>query len=153
MKQQNFEHHAAIDPKFLTAGIIWLLSTICVIAVILSMVIATSTWSLEKYINPAIIFSIIILWFVVLPIMWLMITRMYSTKLQDRIIRQEVQFRHFVATWKQIDPRITIKQMIALRFAGDDEFFELCNKAAEQNLDPKVIKSMIKERKADNVRV
>jgi hypothetical protein len=43
--------------------------------------------------------------------------------------------------------------MIALRFAGDDEFFELCNKAAEQNLDPKVIKSMIKNWKADNVRV
>jgi hypothetical protein len=60
MKQQNFEHHAAIDPKFLTAGVIWLFSTICVIIAIFSMIVATES-SLEKYINPVVISSTIVL--------------------------------------------------------------------------------------------
>lgn len=43
--------------------------------------------------------------------------RKYATTLQDRIIRQEVQFRYFVATGKTLPESITLSQMIGLRFA------------------------------------
>lgn len=56
---------------------------------------------------------------------------MYATKLQDRIIRQEVAFRYFVITSKPIDTRISLKQMIALRFASDEQFIDLCQQAAK----------------------
>ena len=56
-------------------------------------------------------------------------------------------------TGTTIDSRITIAQMIALRFAGDDQFVELCQQVVEQHLEPKTIKSMIKNWKPDHVRV
>jgi hypothetical protein len=47
----------------------------------------------------------------------LMKMRRYATTLQDRIIRQEVQFRYFVATGKVLPASITLSQIIGLRFA------------------------------------
>lgn len=54
-----------------------------------------------------------------LILLWVMLFKLrgYATTLQDRIIRQEVNFRHYLATGKELDPALTIKQIVALRFA------------------------------------
>jgi len=79
--------------------------------------------------------------------------RLFPLKAQDRAIRAEENFRHFVLTGKPLDNRLRTLQIVALRFAGDDEFPSLAKKAAEENLSQKQIKSLIKNWRADNYRV
>ena len=81
-------------------------------------------------------------------------TRRYATQLQDRIIRQEVQFRYFVATGKTLPEEIKLSHMIGLRFAGDSEFISLVNQVvANPSLTWKEIKQKVKNWKWDFNRV
>ena len=79
--------------------------------------------------------------------------RVFSLKAQDRAIRAEENLRHFVLTGKLVDPRLSIRQIIGLRFASDDEFVALAQKAASENLSEDAIKKAIKHWRADNYRV
>ena len=79
--------------------------------------------------------------------------RMFALMAQDRAIRAEENLRHFVLTGKLLDPRLTIRQIIGLRFAPDDEFVELARKAADENLSEDQIKRAVKNWKADTYRV
>jgi len=56
-------------------------------------------------------------------------------------------------TGKLLDPRLTMGQIIALRFAPDAEFLALASKAASDGTSPKDIKQSIKNWRADNYRV
>lgn len=49
-------------------------------------------------------------------------SRSFALKVQDRAIRAEENLRYFILTGKRLDPRITLGQLIALRFADDAEF-------------------------------
>ena len=79
--------------------------------------------------------------------------RMFALMAQDRAIRAEENLRHFVLTGKLLDPRLTIRQIIGLRFAPDDEFVALAGKAAGENLSEDQIKRAVKNWKADTYRV
>jgi Family of unknown function (DUF6526) len=72
---------------------------------------------------------------------------------QDRAIRAEENLRHFALTGKLLDPRLKISQVIALRFASDDEFVNLAKKAADEGLSSADIKKEIREWKGDYHRV
>src|SRR5579871_5291433 len=48
--------------------------------------------------------------------------RQFPLKAQDRAIRAEEGLRHFILTGKPLDKELTMTQIIALRFAGDEEF-------------------------------
>ena len=79
--------------------------------------------------------------------------RIFSLKAQDRAIRAEESLRHFALTGKLPDPRLTIRQIIALRFAPDGEFVPLARKAAEENMAPDAIKRAVKDWRPDTYRV
>ncbi len=79
--------------------------------------------------------------------------RSFALKAQDRAIRAEESFRHFVATGKPLDSRLRMGQIVALRFAGEDEFVALAKKAADENMPAKEIKMAIKNWKGDYNRV
>jgi hypothetical protein len=79
--------------------------------------------------------------------------RIFALKAQDRAIRAEESLRHYVLTGKLLDARLKIQQVIALRFAADDEFAALANRAAEEHLDNDGIKKAIKNWRADYYRV
>ena len=79
--------------------------------------------------------------------------RIYALKAQDRAIRAEENLRHYVLTSKLLDPRLTLRQIVALRFASDNEFLELTIKAASSGMEPKAIKQAIKNWKADHDRL
>lgn len=79
--------------------------------------------------------------------------RSFALKAQDRAIRAEEQLRHFVMTGKLLDPRLTVRQIIGLRFASNEEFVALAQRAADQNLAPKDLKQAIKNWRADTYRV
>ncbi len=84
-------------------------------------------------------------------IFWYM--RAFPLKAQDRVIRAEENFRHYILTGKQISSALTIEQIIALRFASDEEFPELAKRAEHENLKGKAIKEAIKSWKGDHYRV
>ena len=79
--------------------------------------------------------------------------RALALKAQDRAIRAEENLRHFAMTGKLLDQKLSINQVIALRFASDEEFVELAKRAADENINPKAIKSSIKNWRADYHRV
>ena len=79
--------------------------------------------------------------------------RRFALKAQDRAIRAEENFRHFILTGKPLDSRLTMRQIIALRFAGDAELPELAKKAVAENISQKEIKRLIKNWRADHNRV
>jgi hypothetical protein len=79
--------------------------------------------------------------------------RGFALKAQDRAIRAEESLRHFVLTGKPLDERLSIKQIVALRFASNEEFPSLAQRALDQNLGNKEIKMQIKIWRADTYRV
>ena len=79
--------------------------------------------------------------------------RAFALRAQDRAIRAEENFRHFVATGKPFDSRLRMSQIIGLRFAGDNEFVALAKKAVDENLSQKQIKAAVTNWKADHNRV
>lgn len=86
-------------------------------------------------------------------IMTALYARIYALKAQDRAIRAEENFRHYILTGKPLDSRLGMRQIVALRFASDGEFADLAKKAADSGMEPKAIKQAVKNWRADNDRV
>jgi hypothetical protein len=89
---------------------------------------------------------------VVLLIIW-WYARRFALIAQDRAIRAEENFRYYVLTGKPLDRKLRLGQIIALRFASDEEYPPLAKKAVEENLSPKDIKKSINNWKGDHHRV
>jgi hypothetical protein len=79
--------------------------------------------------------------------------RLFALKAQDRAIRAEENFRHYLLTGKPLDSRLRPGQIVALRFAPDEEFVALAVKAAEEGTKAEDIKKAIKNWKGDFHRV
>lgn len=95
---------------------------------------------------------------VMILIGWICIGLMFRSRgfaiiAQDRAIRAEEAFRHYILTGKALDSRLTLKQIIALRFASDAELPALAQRAISENLKPNAIKQAIKHWRADIYRV
>ncbi len=79
--------------------------------------------------------------------------RYFAIKAQDRAIRAEESLRYFILTGKPISKNLRLGQIIALRFASDEEFVELATRAEIENLKSKEIKQAIKNWRGDYHRV
>jgi Family of unknown function (DUF6526) len=79
-------------------------------------------------------------------------SRELATKVQNRAIRAEENLRHFAMTGKLLDPNLKMGQIVALRFASDEEYLALAKRAVQENLSREDIKKAIKTWRADNHR-
>ena len=86
-------------------------------------------------------------------IMQFLFARVFPLQAQDRVIRLEENLRHQRLSGKMPDSRLTRGQMIALRFAPDEEFVALAAEAANKGMSPGDIKKAIKNWRADNHRL
>ena len=85
-----------------------------------------------------------------------LIARMYALTLQNRIIINEMRNRYFHLTGKTFDEKeqnLKLGQIIALRFAPDNELLSLMDHAIVEKLKAKEIKQQIKNWKGDYIRV
>jgi hypothetical protein len=98
--------------------------------------------------SAALILVIVVFLF---PVWWL--SRRFSLKAQDRAIRAEENFRHFLLTGKPFDVGLRLGQIIALRFAADEEMPSLAQRALQEKLPPTQIKAAIRNWRADYYRV
>jgi len=79
--------------------------------------------------------------------------RGFAIRVQDRAIRAEENLRFYAITGKLMDSKLTMRQIIALRFAPNNEILDLEHRAIEENLSPSEIKKAIKNWRADNHRI
>jgi hypothetical protein len=79
--------------------------------------------------------------------------RIFALRAQDRAIRAEENLRHFALTGKLLDPRLATRQIVGLRFASDEEFIALAQRAAAENLSEDAIKQAVKKWRPDTYRV
>ncbi len=96
--------------------------------------------------------SLILVLAIALPLTALF-ARIFALKAQDRAIRAEENLRHFALTGKLLDPRLSVRQIVGLRFASDGEFVLLAQRAAEENLSADAIKRAVKQWRPDLYRV
>jgi hypothetical protein len=79
--------------------------------------------------------------------------RIFPLKAQDRAIRVEETLRYFLITGKPLSKELRISQIIALRFADDQELELLVEKTIKENLNSDEIKQCIKHWRSDFHRV
>ena len=136
MAEQSFANHAH---RPIPTAVVWLFALTALGLVGRNFDTARSLdWALV-----AIILAIIVLG-------W--ISRIYIVKLQDRIIMLEVKVRaaELLAAGQDAQlAKLTSKQIVALRFASDQEFGALLERAARENLPPKEIKAAIRTWRPD----
>lgn len=85
-----------------------------------------------------------------------LLARVYALKLQNRLILNEMRMRYFHLTGTSFyskEENLRLGQIIALRFAGDEELLPLMEKAIQQGMSPKDIKKSIKNWQGDYRRV
>jgi hypothetical protein len=143
MPEQNLQNHVQRVPGFLTLGLV-LLVTLIGSAVNLYLSLGDHQRVYSASLVLVLTGSVLVGTF---------FARIFALKAQDRAIRAEENVRHFVLTGRLLDPRLSIQQIIGLRFASDAEFPALAQRAAEQGLAQKDIKAAVKSWRADFHRV
>jgi hypothetical protein len=137
MAEQSFQSHAHHPRPTYLAALFWL------VALVLLIGQAFFGWDVTNW-----LFAVILL--VLAPLV--AISRYYIVKLQDRIIMLEVKVRaaELLNAGQDVQlARLSAKQIAALRFASDEEFGSLLERAARENLSPKEIKALIRTWRPD----
>jgi hypothetical protein len=143
MADQNFPNHRRTVPMFHFVVLPLLLLTFIGSIVNLTQ----SLGDHERLYNAALIAALSFATMFAAPF-----SRSFALKAQDRAIRAEENLRHFVMTGKLLDPRLSVGQIVALRFASDAEFVALAQKAAQDGMKPGDIKRAVKNWRADEYR-
>ena len=142
MKQQNYKNHS----KFVVG---YHVVTLLALLAYLGGAIRNVWNSSEDNLYSA---SLLVLLAFILLFMFYFI-RAFALKAQDRAIRAEEKLRYFILTGKPISNKLTTRQFVGLRFASDEEFVALVEKAVMENLTENNIKKSIKNWKSDNYRL
>ena len=143
MKKQNYQNHRRFVPVFH-----FVLSAFILTITILAFVHLYRVWMAHESRLIAGMFILISLSMLI----GFVCMRDFPIKAQDRAIRAEENLRHFSLTGKLLDKNLKIGQIIALRFAPDEEFVGLAERAVTQNLGVNDIKKAIKNWKEDHHR-
>ena len=144
MQTQHYKNHSRLVPLYHGVTLLSILALVIGSFINLYQIIATGGGLYSASLICLISLILVMLFF---------FARSFALKAQDRAIRAEENFRHFILTAKPLDSRLKMSQIIALRFADDEEFIELAQKAVNENLSSKQIKQAIKNWKADHHRV
>jgi len=138
MQEQNFKNHPRLVPEFhiIMFGIVLTVVILSVINLFHGITLSSSMFFLIG-ISSVIGFAKI---------------RTFPVKVQDRAIRAEENLRCFTLTGKMFDKRLTINQIVALRFASDEEFVALMERAISENMSNKQIKLAIRNWRSDHHR-
>ena len=141
MKEQSYQNHSRYIPMFhfITGG--------AVIAVVIGSIVNLITSSKDNLYSASLVFVISL---ILASLFWY--AREFVVRVQDRAIRAEENFRHFILTGKPLDSALRMAQIIALRFAPDEEFIALAQEAAVRKLNGSEIKKKIKTWRADHHR-
>lgn len=129
----------------------FLITPLTLIIMAWSLVNLFTLWE-TKEISQALYNLLIAFVLLLLPVL----ARIYALKTQDRIIRLEMRQRYFELTgtsFLKMEKKLRMSQIIALRFAGDEELIPLMEKAVKDKLKSNEIKKSIQNWQEDRRRV
>ena len=136
MADQSFQSHTHRPTE---TGILWLLSMVALVLMVQQFRGAdTRDW------------AILVLTLAMFLVGW--ISRAYIVRLQDRIILLEMKVRAAEVLPAGQDAalaKLTKQQIVALRFASDEELGALLDRAVRENMKPKEIKAAIRTWRPD----
>jgi hypothetical protein len=141
-KVQTFENHARIIPAyhFLTFGILVFNALWCIY-------VAISVPSMDSLVRLLVAIALLFLFF---------FARVFALTVQDRVIRLEMALRLRDVLPPDLRTRVgelTVKQLVALRFASDAEMPALVATVLADGIhDQKTIKKMVRSWQADHLR-
>ena len=144
MKEQNYSNHTKLVPMF--HGVLFVLLFLTLIGSCVNL--WKSAGDHQRLYSAALITVL-----TVCMLILFFFCRIFALKAQDRAIKAEENLRHFVLTGKLLDGRLTVQQIVGLRFAADGEFVELARRAAEEGLELDQIKRAVKNWRVDHYRV
>ncbi|MBX7042690.1 MAG: hypothetical protein K1X85_07280 [Ignavibacteria bacterium] len=140
MKKQDYNNHKQYVPGFHFVSFGFLMAAF-----------ALSVWNLiggEGELTGRITFLLITI--------YLMLTffyfRVFALKAQDRAIRAEESLRYYLLTGRRLPEGLSMNQIVALRFASDDELPNLTEEAVASGLAGNDIKKKISAWREDNHR-
>jgi hypothetical protein len=142
---QTYKNHHRFHPPFH-----FFVAPILLLNVLVSIAVLIHHWPKHW---------LLLIWAVVISLALFFLVgfaRDYALKVQDRVIRLEENLRYQRLLTPELiaaAQSLTIKQIIALRFASDAELPALVQRTLSENLEPKTIKQSITNWRADNLRV
>jgi hypothetical protein len=137
---QSYAHHAHHPAPTYVAAVFWFSAFICVVG----------AWWLDWNTHDA---GVVLLALAVLPLV--AISRRYTVALQDRIIQLEMHVRCarvLPAGQDELLAQLSPKQVVALRFASDEELGDLLGRAVREQLTPDAIKKAVRQWRPDFLR-
>jgi len=136
MAEQSFKNHAH---RPLQTTVLWMMAMIALVLIVMQFRGSnTRDW------------AIVVIVLALFQVGW--ISRAYIVRLQDRIILLEMKVRAAELLPAGQDAqlaKLTKRQIVALRFASDEELGALLDRAVRENLAPKDIKAAIKTWRPD----
>ena len=139
---QNFSHHTRWDPLFH-----FFLLPVFLVSLIVSVAMLDNHRDLHHVWLVVFVLALVIALFKI---------RLYSLKVQDRVIRLEERLR-LAALLPEAEraniPKLTEKQLVGLRFASDEELPTLAKRAWTESMEPGEIKKAIRNWRPDYWRV
>ena len=142
---QNYRNHTRFDPPFH-----YFLAPLFVLNVIFWIAYLIHHWPAHGLLNG---------WIVLMSIGLLLMlgtARRYANGVQDRVIRLEERIRYLQLLTPEMvaaSQALSIRQIIALRFASDAELPRLIERTLSENLQPKAIKQSITVWRPDHQRI
>jgi hypothetical protein len=139
---QNFKNHARYDPAFHFF--------------LVPLTLILMTWSFVHHFHVKTLDSFFVSAALFLLLVTIFLVRVYSLRVQDRVIRLEERLRLQSLAGESLRARIpefTKGQLTALRFASDAELPALAARSLEEKLTPKQIKALINNWRGDFFRV
>jgi hypothetical protein len=148
-KPQTFANHGRLDPLFH-----FFLLPVFGLGALLSLIHFFAHLTEGDFSDHFHAFLLIVLAFALLTAVGTM--RLYSLKVQDRVIRLEERLRLaqlLPDPLRSRIPELTERQLVALRFASDTEIPKLVERSLSEKLSPKDIKKSIQNWRPDYWRV
>jgi len=79
--------------------------------------------------------------------------RYFALKVQDRAARADERLRYFILSGKMLPKQLKMGQILALRFASDEELLDLVDRVIFDTLSAKEIKQAIVDWRPDHYRI
>jgi hypothetical protein len=142
MHHQNYKNHVRYVPlwHFITGG------ALC--ALLIGSIVNLVHSARENLYSASLI---VLISLILVVIFWY--ARWFALRAQDRAIVAEERLRYFILTGKPMSRHLRTKQIIALRFASDEELVELARRAVDERMRTDNIKKSIRHWRSDHHRV
>ena len=142
---QNYKNHHRFNPPFH-----FFVAPLSILNLIVAIAVLVRHWPHHWA---------LLIWLVVMAVAFVVLvtlTRVYPLRVQDRLIRLEENLRYQRLLSPELlaqTQSLTLRQIIALRFASDAELPALVQRTLTEKLPPKSIKQAITNWRADFLRV